>query len=154
MKNLQTKCNEILDLLVLLASSFKMSDKIFVNKYIPKVVPKDLPWYKRDGLMTYTDQLKYKRFMSNPNKYLEKAEVINFDMIYARCGRPPQQYSNKHYQTVHTSDVNRMSQKDRKKTIGACLRSEANDIFVNKKLTLFHFFEDRAMKSSIFCISI
>ena len=34
-----------------------MSDKILVNNHIPEVVPKDLPWYKRDGLMNYIDQL-------------------------------------------------------------------------------------------------
>ena len=61
----------MVDLLVLPASSINMSDKIFVNKYIPEVVPKDLPWYKEDKLMTYINQLKYKRFMSNPYKYLE-----------------------------------------------------------------------------------
>ena len=81
--------------------------------------------------------------MSDPNKYLEEAEVINFDMIYARCGRSPQQYSKKHYQTVHTSDIKKMSQKDRKKAVGVCLRSEGKNTFVNKKLTLSHFFEDK-----------
>ena len=82
-----------------------MSDKIFVDKYIPDAVPKDLPWYKRDDLMTYIDQLKYKRFIFDPDSYLEKAEVIHFDMIHAMCGHKPQQYSNRHYQTVHTTDV-------------------------------------------------
>ena len=66
-----------------------MSDKIFVNKYIPEVVSEDFPWYKREGLMTYIDQLKYKRFMSDLDRYLEKAEVINFDMIHASCGQSP-----------------------------------------------------------------
>ena len=90
MKNLQTKRKEIEDLFVLPVSRIKnMSDKISVNKYIPEVVSEDFPWYKREGLMTYIDQLKYKRFMSDLDKYLEKAEVINFDMIHARCGQSP-----------------------------------------------------------------
>ena len=91
-----------------------MSDKIYVNKYISKVVPEDLPWYKRDELMTYIDQLKYKDFISNPDAYLEKTEVINFDLIYARCSRRHQQYSDKLYLTVHTSEVSKMSQKEKK----------------------------------------
>ena len=62
-----------------------MSHKIFVNKYILEAVPEDLLWYKRDSLITYTDQLKYKRFISDPDSYLEKAEVFNFDMIHALC---------------------------------------------------------------------
>ena len=102
----------------------KMSDKIFVNKYIPEVIPEDLPWYEWDNLMTYIDQLKYKYFISDPDNYLEKAEFINFDMIHTRCGCKPQQYSNRHYQTAYTTDIWKMSQKKRKKAIGACLRSE------------------------------
>ena len=69
--------------------------------------------------------------------------MINFDMIHARCGRSPQQYSNRHCQTVHTSDVRRMSQKERKKAVGACLRSERKDIFADKKLTLSHSLENK-----------
>ena len=67
-----------------------MSDKIFVNKYIPEAIPKDLPLYDRDGLMTYIDQLEYKRCISDPDSYLEKAEVINFVIIHAMCGHKPQ----------------------------------------------------------------
>ena len=48
-----------------------------VNKNIPEVVPSNLKWFERDGLLTYTDQLKYERFISHPDKYLEKAEEIN-----------------------------------------------------------------------------
>ena len=118
-----------------------MSDKIYVNKYIPKVVPEDLPWYKRDDLMTYIEKLKYKDFISNPDAYLEETEVINSDLVYARCGRQHQQYSDKLYQTVHTSDVSKMSQKGKKKAVCACLRSERKDIFVEKILTLSHFLE-------------
>lgn len=61
--------------------------------------------------MTYIEKLKYKDFISNPDAYLEETEVINSDLIYARCGRQHQQYSDKLYQTVHTSDVSKMSQK-------------------------------------------
>ena len=77
--------------------------------------------------------------MSDPDKYLEEAEVINFDMINARCGRSPQQYFNRNYQTVHTSDIRKMSRKERKKAVSTCLRSEQKNIFVNKKLTLSYF---------------
>ena len=103
-----------------------------MNRYIPEVVPENLPWNERDGLMTYIDQLKYKDFTSNPDTYLEKAEIINFDMIYVRCGCRPQQYSDKYYQTVRASDVFKMSQKEKNKAVSACLRSERKDLFVEK----------------------
>ena len=44
--------------------------KIFANKYIPKYIPEYLPWHKRDGLLTYIDQLKYKDFISDPNVHI------------------------------------------------------------------------------------
>ena len=30
-------------------------------------VPEDLPWYGKDGLMAYIDQLKYEEFISDPD---------------------------------------------------------------------------------------
>ena len=44
-----------------------MSDKIFVNKYVPVYVPQDLKWYERDGLLTYINQIKYERFSEDPD---------------------------------------------------------------------------------------
>ena len=73
-----------------------MSHKIFVNKYVTDYVLENLPWYERDSLLTYIDQLKYKDFKSDPDAYLKKkAEVVNFDMIYARCGRKLQELPDK-----------------------------------------------------------
>ena len=80
--------------------------------------------------MAYIDQLNTKT--SNPNAYIEKAEIINFDMIYTRCACRPQQYSDKYYQTVRASDVFEISQKEKKKAVSACLRSERKDLFVEK----------------------
>ena len=31
--------------------------------------------------MTYNDQLKYSEFTDNPDAYIEKTEVVNFDAI-------------------------------------------------------------------------
>ena len=49
--------------------------KIFVNKYIPKYVPEDLPWYERNGLLIYIDQLKYKDFISDPDAHIKNTQV-------------------------------------------------------------------------------
>ena len=34
-----------------------------MNSYVPKFIPKDLPWYERDGLMTWYDQMKCEDFL-------------------------------------------------------------------------------------------
>lgn len=105
-----------------------MSDKILVNKNILELVP----WYERDGLPSYIDQLKYEDLISDLDKHLEKEKVINFEIIHVKCRRAPKQYSDHYYQTNRTSDVQKMSQKKRKRVIGACLRSKRKDIFVKK----------------------
>ena len=56
-------------------------DKKFVSKYISEHVKSDLQWYKRDGLMTYIDQLKYQEFIKNSDDHLQKVQIINFDII-------------------------------------------------------------------------
>ena len=63
---------------------------------------------------------------------MEKTEVINFDIIYARCGRAPHQCSDRCYQMVRSSDVDETPQKDRKKAIGAFMRSRRKDDQVEK----------------------
>ena len=42
--------------------------------------------------------------------------------------------------------MKRMSQKERKKTVRACLRSERKDLFVEKKLSLSHFLGKQNVK--------
>ena len=74
-----------------------MAKKIFVNKYVPEYVPQGLKWSERDVLMIYIDQLKYERFSEDLDGYLEKAEVVNFDIIYSQIRGTPKQNSDKHY---------------------------------------------------------
>lgn len=83
--------------------------------------------------------MKYERFTNDPDKYLEKAEAVNFEMIHNRCRGDKKQFFDRYYQTVTSSDVKKMSQKDRKKAVSACLRSKIKDIFVKKKLAFSHF---------------
>ena len=86
-----------------------------VNKFVPNYFPEDLKWFERDGLLTYVDQIKYSEFSSDPDKYLKQAEVVNFDMIHARCRGDKQYLTDKYYQTVVSDDVKNMPQKDKKK---------------------------------------
>ena len=67
-------------------------------------------------------------------------------MIHNRCRGDPRTFSNKHYQTVVSSDVKNMSKKERKKSLSACFRSEKKkDIFVENKITLSHFLDKKKL---------
>ena len=37
------------------------------NNYVPEYVPENLPWYERDGLLTWYDQEKCKEFLEDPD---------------------------------------------------------------------------------------
>ena len=45
-----------------------------MNSYVPKSVPKDLPWYERDGLMTWYNQTKCEDFLRDTNKHFQEAK--------------------------------------------------------------------------------
>ena len=101
-----------------------------VNKFFRNYVPENLIWFERNGLLTYIDQLKYSEIFSDPDKHLTVAEVVNFDMIHARCSGDKESLTDKHYQTVVSDDVKNIPQKDKKETVSACVRSDRKDLFV------------------------
>ena len=51
------------------------------NKFIPKYVPNDLKWYKKDGLDTWYLQNKCADFLMDTDEHFKKMKVVNFDMI-------------------------------------------------------------------------
>ena len=81
------------------------------NKYIPNYCPPDLPWYERDGLLTWYDQNKYEEFSKDPDNYIKSKKVINFDMIHAQRWGGKREYSDKHHQTIVIDHVKKMPQK-------------------------------------------
>ena len=56
-----------------------------MNAYIPKFVPKDLPLYERNGLMTWYDQRQCKDFLRDTDKHFREGKIINFDIIWREC---------------------------------------------------------------------
>ena len=111
--------------------------RIFANSYVPQYVPEHLPWFERDRLLTHIDQIKYKEFIFDPDTAIKNTKIINFEMIHAQCRGTPRTDSDQFHQTVREKNVSKMPQKDRKKTVAACLRSERKDIFIEKNFSFF-----------------
>ena len=95
--------------------------KILTNKYIPEVVPLDLPWHEKDGLLTYCDQMKYKDFLDDTDTYIKNAQIINFDMIHSQYRGQQRENRDKHYQTAWAKDVKKTSQKKKKRSLAPVL---------------------------------
>ena len=54
-------------------------NKKVANTFVPKYVPKNLKWCKRDGLMTWYDQIKCEEFLEDLNAHFQK--ITNFTSI-------------------------------------------------------------------------
>ena len=53
-------------------------NKEVANTFVPKYVPKNLKWYKRDGLMTWYDQIKCEEFLEDLNAHFQKIRNCKF----------------------------------------------------------------------------
>ena len=78
--------------------------------------------------------MKYEDFIFDPDAHIKNTKIINFEMTHAQCCGQPRTHSNKYFQTLTKEEVWKMPEKDKKKSIGAYLRSPRKDIFVEKKL--------------------
>ena len=77
-----------------------------VNSYVPMYVPKNLPWYECDDLMTWYGQSKCTDFQRDTGKRFREAKIINFDIIHRQCRGemvPPDLL--KYYQTINENTV-------------------------------------------------
>lgn len=51
------------------------------GRYLLPYVLQDLKWCKRDGLVTYIDQLRYSELAQAKEKWHKNHSAVNFDMI-------------------------------------------------------------------------
>ena len=86
-----------------------------VNNYIPKFIPKDLPWNERDGLMTWYDQFMCEEFLRNFHKHFKTATLINFDIIRREAGEKVPDELPRNYQTVQNERVSTYPKNDQRK---------------------------------------
>ena len=104
------------------------------NSFIPPYIKQNLKWLERDGLMTYIDQLQYKRFEEDRDNYLKNVKVINFDIINHELKGTPLQKSILDYKTIYTNDLKQMPANGKDAALAACFRSERKDSYVEKNL--------------------
>ena len=111
-----------------------------MNSYVPKFVPKDLPLYERDGLMTWYNQRKCKDFLRGTNKHFHKAKIVSFDIIHRQCcGQNVPKHLLKHYKTVDIKSVSEYSTSDQDKILSCAFGTDRKDIFLKEKAIKKHF---------------
>ena len=77
-----------------------------VDKYVPKFVQHfELPWYERDGLISYFDALKCEEFLRDTDSHFKNDHVGNFDIIHHKCRGDLLEGSYKEYKTINKEDI-------------------------------------------------
>ena len=89
--------------------------KEIVNKYVPGFVQHfELPWYERDGLMSYIDALKCDEFSNDSDAHFKNAQVVNFHIVHHECRGDPLKGNCKDYKTIEKEDLNHYSSNSKK----------------------------------------
>ena len=52
----------------------------FDNTFVPKFIPDNLKWYKRDGLETWYPRNKFSEFLQDTNSHFKNRKIGNFDI--------------------------------------------------------------------------
>ena len=106
-----------------------------MNTYVPKFVPKDLPWYKHDGRITWYDQCKCVDFLRDADHHFNQAKIINFDIIRRKCnGEDVPKDLLKHYQTLNYKAVSDYPQTEEDKILSSAFQTDQKYIFFEKIL--------------------
>ena len=102
---------------------------------MPEYVPQDLPWYDRDGLMTWYDQAKCQEFLKIPDGHFKTTKVINLDIIRRETGgeKVPEEHLKK-YQTIENERVPKYPKSEQNKFFSSAFRTDRPDIFFEKKV--------------------
>ena len=109
------------------------------NKYVPTHAEHlSLPWYERDGLMSYIDSLKCDQFKKNPEEHFNKTKIVSFAMIHAqtRVDKLDQKTVNDS-RTIFENHLD--GYKSKEKIASSAIKCGRIDLHVDKKLVKKHF---------------
>ena len=107
------------------------------NGYIPKYTPVE----ERDFL-SYLDDVKFDKFMENPDQSFQNTKIVNFNIIHHECRGDKLTNSYEHYQTVFKHDFENYIKKDKETVLSSALRNQdklKQSIYFEKNLVLKHF---------------
>ena len=115
-----------------------MAKKIY-NTYIPKFVPNNLPWYKKDGLNRWYEQNKCNDFLEDPDKHFENLQFNNFDLIFNKNKLSSQKI--KQYQTIDHKEIMGYPKKEGEQIMSSIFRNVMQKYMFIQNETLHEHFK-------------
>ena len=108
------------------------------NTYVPKFVSNNIPWYERDGLNTWYEQMKCNEFLEDIDNHFKNLEITNFDMIYNK-----KTLSNdkiKQYQSIDHHKIIKYPIQERDQIMSSIFQnSKREDMYVQTNTINEHF---------------
>ena len=89
------------------------------NNYVPKYTPPE----ERDFLGCL-DDLKYKKYMKDPDTHFKNIKIINFDIIRNQILGEPMRKPIETYQTVHDADLVKYTPDPKEKFVSSAMRNQ------------------------------
>ena len=121
-----------------------------MNTYVPKFVPKNLPWYECHGLMTWYGQIKCEDFLRDTDQHFQQAKIINFDIIHRECcGEEVPKDLLKQYQTVNDKSFSDYPTPEQDQILSSAFRTDREDTFFEKKTVKKHFSKKIKSKTNL-----
>ena len=95
------------------------------NTYVPKFVSNNIPWYERDGLNTWYEQMKCNEFLEDIDNHFKNLEITNFDMIYNKKTLPNDKI--KQYQSIDHHEIMKYPIKERDQIMSSIFRNSKRE---------------------------
>ena len=104
------------------------------NKFVPEFVPENLPWYKRDSLLTWYDQAKCRDFLEDTDGHFRTTKIVNFDIINKDLKKEKiSKETLKGYQILNYEQVMTYPPEVQRKIFESAFRTDRKDIFFKKE---------------------
>ena len=113
-----------------------MSKKVD-NRFVPRFFSSNLPWYERDGLMTWYDRVKCQEFLEDTDKHFQNLKIINFDIVNSKGELLKDKI--KQYQTINHSEILSYPPDLQDEISSSIFRTKRDDMFVKKETVMEHF---------------
>ena len=97
-----------------------------------------LPWYERNGLMSFINPLKNKIFKEDPQGHVQSTTVVNFAMIHAQARG--EKVDDKPHNTVCKKDLRGYKNKDEIVSSAIHVNRIEKQLFLKHFIGNFNFF--------------
>ena len=105
-----------------------------MNNYVPKLTTDVY------DLHTRLNKMKYDKIVSNFDEHFQNCYITNFDLIHHECRGDKLEHSKKFYEIIFYNQMKEnLNEEDREKFCTSAIKSERNDLHLEKKVIDEHF---------------